>query len=282
MNEIDKGFAKEVDGRLAALLDSIYDVLGQVGRYRDLVKNPSRYWSERQVESYRQQLVKYEQELDRLRNLYDEEEKNYSGWSRAFLVVNSNGHIHSSRSCSTCYDSTKYVWLTQMSGESRLEIAELAGEKACTVCYPDAPSEYFQKKCQLEDPKVVAARKEREEKAEKKRQEQEVKGIKDLDGSDLKVEDLYGSRYRTPLNTLRSAEIWVVDAMVFLANVREHQKSRVPVVTAEVERVMLAIANKKGETFDQVLKQFGEKVEKKLKKIERETEKWLAQNPQYR
>lgn len=61
------------------------------------------------------------------------------GWARAFLVNNSNGHVHSNMVCSTCYPTTQYVWMVEYSAKSQEEIIEAAGERACTVCYPDAP-----------------------------------------------------------------------------------------------------------------------------------------------
>lgn len=61
------------------------------------------------------------------------------GWTRAFLVTNGNGHVHSSMGCSSCYPTTRYYWVTSLSGHDEAEIVEKAGERACTVCYPSAP-----------------------------------------------------------------------------------------------------------------------------------------------
>src|SRR5699024_5899524 len=38
------------------------------------------------------------------------------GWNRAFLVANTNGHVHSSTSCSTCRATTQFAWMTDYSG----------------------------------------------------------------------------------------------------------------------------------------------------------------------
>lgn len=59
------------------------------------------------------------------------------GWTRAFSVA--AGHIHSSRSCHTCFATTSFYWLPDASGMAEVDIVELAGERACTVCYPSAP-----------------------------------------------------------------------------------------------------------------------------------------------
>ena len=44
---------------------------------------------------------------------YREAEKKYEGWSRFFLVLNTDGHIHSSMNCSTCTYTTRFSWLIQ-------------------------------------------------------------------------------------------------------------------------------------------------------------------------
>ena len=62
-------------------------------------------------------------------------------WNRAFLVKASNGHVHKSQDCSTCFPTTEFAWLPQLSGADETEIVEAAGETACTVCYPSAPAE---------------------------------------------------------------------------------------------------------------------------------------------
>lgn len=62
-------------------------------------------------------------------------------WNRAFLVKASNGHVHKSQGCSTCFLRTEFAWLPQLSGADEDEIVEAAGETACTVCYPSAPAE---------------------------------------------------------------------------------------------------------------------------------------------
>jgi hypothetical protein len=62
-------------------------------------------------------------------------------WTRAFLVTNVNGHVHSSMSCSTCFPTTRYEWLIELADHDESEIIAKAGSDACTVCYPHAPVE---------------------------------------------------------------------------------------------------------------------------------------------
>jgi hypothetical protein len=61
------------------------------------------------------------------------------GWTRFFMVMNAGGHLHSSRHCSTCRWTTQFAWLPEYSGQDESGIVELAGEDACTVCFPSAP-----------------------------------------------------------------------------------------------------------------------------------------------
>lgn len=90
------------------------------------------------------------------------------GWTRAFLVTNTGGHVHSSRSCSTCFPTTHYAWLPQVSGLAEDEIVEMAGERACTVCYPSAPVEVLSKPTQFFTPDEEAKAKRAEEREAKR------------------------------------------------------------------------------------------------------------------
>lgn len=69
----------------------------------------------------------------------EELEDQYTGWSRFWLVTNTNGHIHSTTSCSTCYPSTQFAWLPELSGQTEAEAVAAQGEILCSVCFPSAP-----------------------------------------------------------------------------------------------------------------------------------------------
>jgi hypothetical protein len=60
-------------------------------------------------------------------------------WPRFFLVNAANGHIHSSRNCSTCYPTTDYGWRPELSGKTEKDAVETLGTILCSVCYPSAP-----------------------------------------------------------------------------------------------------------------------------------------------
>jgi hypothetical protein len=61
-------------------------------------------------------------------------------WLRYYLVTSSIGHVHRERDCSTCYFSTTYAWLVELADCDEAAMVAEYGTKACTVCFPDAPT----------------------------------------------------------------------------------------------------------------------------------------------
>lgn len=71
--------------------------------------------------------------------------ENYTGWSRYFLVMSSNGHIHSHMDCSTCHNGQRTDNLRMADRHVRFTEANAVSEYGgilCTVCYPTAPTEW--------------------------------------------------------------------------------------------------------------------------------------------
>lgn len=60
-------------------------------------------------------------------------------WSRFFLVTNLGGHVHSSMRCGTCYSTTRFAWLPNLSAATEAEAIEEEGASMCTTCFPSAP-----------------------------------------------------------------------------------------------------------------------------------------------
>jgi hypothetical protein len=108
-------------------------------------------------------------------------------WTRYYLVDNTNGHVHKDTHCATCFPTTQYAWLVEQSGLSAEELVELAGEKACTVCFPWAPVDTLKQKTRLEAPERKAARLEREAKKAEREAKKAAKAITNPDGTPLKV-----------------------------------------------------------------------------------------------
>lgn len=106
------------------------------------------------------------------------------GWRRYFLVVNSNGHVHRERSCSTCFWSTQYAWLPALSGCDEAEMVAEYGSDACSVCFPNAPA--LPGFSSSRTSREKAARKaEREAKRAAKAAKDAAKLITNADGSQL-------------------------------------------------------------------------------------------------
>ena len=275
----------EIDTALAESYAEKRDLEFRIDRLRNAVE----YYQKHTY--YADKIEKTEKEIQDLldillekHRLIEKLENKYEGWSRAYLVSNANGHIHASTNCSTCFPSTRYIWITELSGQDRLEIAGLAGEKACSVCYPDAPSEYFARKCQIEDPDVVKARKEREAKKLEREAKRLATGIWNPDGSDLRVRSWFNTHSET-LKTERTARIWVKDQLVWIASSDSKRLDKLDkrgLVIAEIEKVLIAIADKSGQDLEVVRAEIAEKANKAIIKIQRETEAWLVANPQYR
>lgn len=71
---------------------------------------------------------------------YEAEFARRGGWARYFLVTNVAGHVHRGTSCASCYPTTTYAWLVELAGCDEVAMVAEWGERACTVCFPDAPT----------------------------------------------------------------------------------------------------------------------------------------------
>jgi hypothetical protein len=85
-------------------------------------------------------------------------------WNRFWIVLNSNGHVHTSTACGTCFVDTAFGWLPQFSGTEQDEMGTLSGTDACAVCFPNLPAEVMQAKrdARVDTPERIADRETRE------------------------------------------------------------------------------------------------------------------------
>ena len=268
----------EVDTALAKVWEQKWRVGQEIQR---LVETTERYRKSK-YSYYADSIVRNEEkiaelsiEFDKLINEVADLESKYEGWSRAFLVRNGNGHIHSTMNCGTCYPTTQFLWLTDYSGADEDKIVKDAGEMACSVCFPNAPVDYRYRPCVIQDPELVEAKRIRDEAKRIRDEAKELKGIKDLDGKSLSVSGF--GKYRDTLNTLRSAEIWLVNAGFEIAifdpertwQAEAHENKKVDFV-----RVLAAIAKKKNVSVDEVRAEAQVKIAKKVVKYQREVEQY--------
>jgi hypothetical protein len=142
---VTKEFAVKIDTELSALHDKHFNLVYDLNS----AKNSKEFY-EKHYPTYTDEITKYENKIASIREkifqvgsqildldaIYEQDP-----WTRAFLVLASNGHVHSSMNCSTCFPTTRYNWLVQYSNDEESTIVEDAGKDACTVCYPSAPAE---------------------------------------------------------------------------------------------------------------------------------------------
>lgn len=129
----------EIDTELARLWEGEQRARAYAAQRRQFA---SKSWN-RTPESDLAAAEKHDAEADAFRTEarpYETEFTRRGGWLRYFLVTNSNGHVHRGMNCSTCFASTSYSWLVELADCDETEMIVEFGEKACTVCFPDAPS----------------------------------------------------------------------------------------------------------------------------------------------
>jgi hypothetical protein len=88
------------------------------------------------------------------------------------------------------------------------------------------------------------------------------------------------------LKTERTAQIWLVESLLWIAEFDEvkqsHQAERKVILEEDVEMVLIALAFKRGQEVAEVRAELQDKVAKKIVQRQRELEKWYQKNPQYR
>jgi len=142
---VTKEFAVKIDTELSALHDKRWNLVADLESAEDSIKFYEKYYPtsveniQRKIEKVakiKSEIFKVNVEISKLNAIYDQDP-----WTRAFLVINSNGHVHSSLDCNTCFPTTRYQWLIQYSNDDENTIVEDAGQDACTICYPSAPAD---------------------------------------------------------------------------------------------------------------------------------------------
>lgn len=190
---------------------------------------------------------------------FDGEFDRRGGWTRAFIVT--DGHVHSSMSCHTCYPTTQFGWLPQVSGQTEAEIVAQAGEGACTVCYPTAPVVAKGTRTLFHADEIAkqAARVEREAKRAAAAAKKAEKAIVATDGTPLRVFDYHYAEHTDrrgrlvaaydkfeTLETASRAKQWLTDT-------QEEWRSQERTRAEDVKAVSEALAMKFGTTPEQEL-----------------------------
>jgi hypothetical protein len=192
-----------------------------------------------------QKLADINTEIAELREVYAEFQ-----WTRAYLVINSNGHIHSSTYCSTCFDTTTYEWLTAYSADPEESIVAAAGEMACTICYPSAPADILNQPCTIQSKNRAereAAKAERAE-AKAKREAKRIASAPTASGDSIFIPSRWSERL-SEVKTERTAVSAWYSAQDDLGSGREDVRKNASWAQKIIEE---ALAGKRGISEEQV------------------------------
>lgn len=180
------------------------------------------------------------------------------GWTRAFLVNNSSGHVHRDMHCSTCFPTTSYMWLPAYSGSDEEQIIEAAGERACTICYPDAPVEVLSRPSRMKSDEDVS-REEREAEKAARREEARSKALIDPDTDEL-VRDADNRELRTERAARNAASRYLQDLAIYnhFHPVAQDDLAMPPHPTTEdwrtaIFRIATSLAAKHDQDYDEVM-----------------------------
>lgn len=260
---------------------SLQSALDAIANY-SLSESEKTYWDGRvtkvkaEIAKGEEVIAEYTPQLEKARGLEAECNAEYyrrKGWSRFWIVINSNGHIHSSMNCTTCFPTTQYGWLPNLSGSTNAEVVELAGMSACTICFPDAPVETRNRPSQIEDPAKKAAREAREAAKAEKDAKAALKAITNPDGSVVKLTGRFGDKIKTLAEAQRvcvnNLESIILDESGrYVIPNREY----VAEMKADVTILLTAIAYKRGVlngapvSEDEVLADLTKKANAKIKR----------------
>ena len=281
------------DVALSEIYERAWEKKFDIGRHKDWVKDyekhldPNyRYFREYEVAGYEKRInetnakiAKMENELKAIEAEAVPFEDKYEAagrWSRAFLVQNGNGHVHKSMSCQTCFPTTRFAWLPQYSGQSEELLVADAGEAACTICFSSAPVDILRQKSKVQTPEQkIAAAEKAQAKAEREAKKQAT-GIWNPDGTELKVKS-GGSSYTETIKTERTAQIWATDSIMWQQSyidkkakggegwTEEELNRRIDEFQSGIDKVVAALAAKRGVSVDVIKAELTEKVAKKRK-----------------
>lgn len=203
------------------------------------------------------------------------------GWPRFFLVTNAGGHVHSSMACTTCYPTTRFAWLPDLSGSDEQAVIDAAGDGACTVCFPNAPvaEPSRPRPNTIESPAQRASRQEREAKRAAAEAKRQATGISTPDGKPLLGLSRVGrdgdARPGYEIKTERTAQIEAVAALAderWSDRYNEGQPDTPYRTTLRIEveafvnRTVEALAHKRSQSVEEVRAEIDKKVAAKLKR----------------
>jgi hypothetical protein len=276
---VTKEFAVKIDTELSSWYDKRWNLVSKLESAEDTKKFYEKHYPTRveeiqkaveKITEIKLEIGKVNIEIAGLNKIY-----NQDPWTRAFLVINSNGHVHSSMDCNTCFATTRYNWLIQYSNDDEKTIVEDAGQDACTVCYPSAPADVLNRPSRIVTADKIAkaqAKAEREaKKAEKIAKEKANAPTKS--GEFLYFKD---GKYTEEIKTERSAVSkwfqlqWKTEVVTQYFDGTPHsaesileQEQKIAQAKEKADIICQNLAEKNGVSFDQQLKILQNKYKKR-------------------
>ncbi len=278
---VTKEFAVKIDTQLSSWYDKRWDAVSKLDIAEDSIKFYEKYYptSVEKIQESRDKAAKIKLEISfinieigKLNAIY-----NQDPWTRAFLVIASNGHVHSSMDCSTCFATTRYQWLIQYSNDDEKTIVEDAGKDACTICYPSAPAEVLNRPSRIVTADKVAKAAAKVERDAKKaaRIAKEKANAPTASGEFLTYKE---GKWTRVIKTERSAVTewfnlqWTIEREVVThyfngeahsAESIQKQKDEIAFAQEIADLIVRNLAEKHGVSFDQQLKILNNKHQKR-------------------
>ena len=278
---VTKEFAVEIDTKLSALYDERFNLLYKLETVKETKEFYEKHYPTRieeieknqsKIDSIKGELVKINVKIIDLNVIY-----NRDPWTRAFLVLASNGHVHSSMDCNTCFPTTRYNWLVQYSNDDESTIVEDAGQDACTICYPSAPAEVLNRPSRIVTADKIAKAEAKAERDAKKaaRIAKEKANAPTASGKFLTYKE---GKWTREIKTERSAIIewcdlqWKIEKEIVThyfngeahsAESIQKQKDEKAFAQEIAELIARNLAEKNGVSFDQQLKILENKYQKR-------------------
>ena len=278
---VTKEFAVKIDTQLADLHNQRWNLIQDLKIENDYVEFYQKHYSSN-VEDIAKHAKKYQIAKDKLTQVSNEilelnKIYNQDPWTRAFLVINSNGHVHKTTDCSTCFDTTRFQWLVQYSNDDENTIVEDAGQDACTVCYPSAPAEVLNRPSRIVTADKIA---KAQAKAERDAKKAAKLAKEKADAPTASGEFLYfkDGKYTEVIRTERTAvSEWnnlqydinreivthYYNGEPHTAESIQEQKDRILKAQEKANIICASLAEKHGVSFDQELKTLQTKYNKR-------------------
>ena len=278
---VTKEFAVKIDTELSSWYDKRWDLVSKLDIAEDSIKFYEKYYptsvekiqeSIEKVAKIKLEIGKVNIEISKLNKIY-----NQDPWTRAFLVLASNGHVHSSMDCNTCFPTTRYNWLVQYSNDDEKTIVEDAGQDACTICYPSAPAEVLNRPSRIVTADKIAKAQAKAERDAKKAERiaKEKANAPTASGEFLTYKE---GKYTRVIKTERTAIIewaglqWTINQEIVTHYFDGHphnkesirvQKEKIIEAQKIADLIVRNLAEKNGVSFDQQLKILNNKYKKR-------------------